>query len=83
MAGGSCSTSSAHQRPPPVVQKTSELATQQQWSGFMLGSLFSGLNNCTVNISLQNFIVNVNPPMAPCATEVNNLLDGIELEDLM
>ena len=49
----------------------------------MLGSLFSGLNNCTVNISLQNFIVNVNPPIAPCATEVDGLLDGIELEDLM
>ena len=81
-AGGSCSTSSAHQC-PPAVQKTSALTSQQQWSGPMLGSLFSGLSNCTVNISPQNFIVNVNPPLVPCATEVDGLLDGIELKDLL
>ena len=47
----------------------------------MLGSLFSGLNNC-VNISPQNFVVNVNPPSVPCAPDVESLLDGIELKDL-
>ena len=36
------------------------LLTQQECFGTML-SLFSGLSNCTVNISSQNFVVNVNP----------------------
>ena len=50
----------------------------------MLGSLFSGLNNCSVNISPQNFVVNVNPlPSVPYAPDVESLLDGIELKDLM
>ena len=55
---------------------------QQQWSGTVLGSLFSGLSNCSVNISPQNFVVNVNPPSVPYAPDVDNLSDGIELKDL-
>lgn len=67
----------------PVQQARALASTQQQWSGTMLGSLFSGLSNCTVNISPQNFVVNVNTPStAPHAPEVDGLLDGIELDDL-
>ena len=56
-----------------------------QWSGTVLGSLFSGLSNCSVNtcISPQNFVVNVNPPSVPYVPDVDSLLDGIELKDLM
>ena len=48
----------------PVQQVHKAVPLQQQWSGTVLGSLFSGLSNCSVNISPQNFVVNVNPP--PC-----------------
>ena len=80
-AGGSSSVA-LEQKPVYPVQQAHVLApTQQQCCGTMLGSLFSGLSNCTVNISPQNFIVNVNPPAAHAS--VDGLLDGIELEDLM
>ena len=36
-----------------------------------------------MNISPQNFVVNVNPPSVPYAPDVDSLLDGIELKDLM
>lgn len=55
--------------------------TQHECFGTTLGSLFSGLSNCTVNISPQNFVVNMNPPSAAHASL--DLLDGIELENLM
>ena len=35
-----------------------------------------------MNIFLQNFIVNVNSPQPACTTEFDDLLDGIQLEDL-
>ena len=47
---------------------------QQQWSGTVLGSLFSGLSNCSVNISPQNFVVNVNPPAVPYASEMTDVV---------
>ena len=42
----------------------------------VFGSVFSGLNNCNVTVTPQNF--NVNLYQAP----FENLLDGIELKDL-
>ncbi len=48
----------------------------------MLGSLFSGFSNCSVNMSPQNFVVNVHPSPAPCEPKLDGLLDGINLEDL-
>ena len=82
-----CSCSIAHEqvRKPgyPVQQACIAAPLQQQWSGTVLGSLFSGLNNCSMNISPQNFVVNVNPPSVPYAPDVESLLDGIELKDLM
>ena len=80
---GYCSTTSVHQCPPAIQKAISALPTQQQWIGAMLGSLISGLSNCTVNILLQNVIVNVDPILAPCTTEIDGLLDGIELEKLV
>ena len=82
--GGSSSVAVALVQKPvyPVQQARVLTPTQQQCCGTMLGSLFSGLSNCTVNISPQNFIVNVNPPSAAHAS-VDGLLGGIELEDLM
>ena len=46
----------------PVQQVHIAAPLQQQWSGTVLGSLFSGLSNCSMNISPQNFVVNVNSP---------------------
>ena len=39
------------------VQACTTAPLQQQWSGTVLGSLFSGLSNCSVNISSQNFVM--------------------------
>ena len=77
--GGSSSVALVQKPVYPVQQARVLVPTQQQCCGTMLGSLFSGLSNCTVNISPQNF---VNPPSAAHAS-VDGLLDGIELEDLM
>ena len=45
----------------------------------IFGSVFSGLNNCNVTLTPQNFTVNLyQAPPEP----VENLLDGIELKDL-
>ena len=55
------------------------IVPQQQWSGTVLGSLFSGLSNCSVNTSPQNFVVNVNPPSVPYAPGVDSCLDGIDV----
>ena len=44
----------------PVQQVCIAAPLQQQWSSIVLGSLFSDLSNCSVNISPQNFVVNVN-----------------------
>ena len=46
-------------------------------------SLFSGLNNCTLNVSPQNFIVNIGSPPDRHAQSVPNLLQDIDLEDLL
>ena len=46
----------------PVQQVRIAAPLQQQWSGTVLGSLFSGLSNCSVNILPQNFLVNMKPP---------------------
>ena len=79
---GPCSVGQG-QKPNCLMQQALAVdPTQQQWNGAMLGSLFSGLSNCTVNISPQNFVVNVNPPSTPYIPEVDGLLDGIELDDL-
>ena len=53
---------------PARICKSAPL--QQQWSGTVLGSLFSGLSNCSVNILPQNFLVNVKPPSVPYAPDV-------------
>ena len=60
-AGGSCSIAQVRKPGYPVQKACIAAPLQQQWSGTVLGSLFSGLNNCSVNISPQNFVVNVNP----------------------
>ena len=67
----------------PVQQACIAVPLQQQWSGTVLGSLFYGLSNCSVNISPQKFVVNLNPPSVPYAPDVDSLWDGIELKDLM
>ena len=54
----------------PVQQVRIAAPLQQQWSGTVLGSLFSGLSNCSVNILPQNFLVNVKPPSVPYAPDV-------------
>ena len=77
-AGGSSSVALVQKPVYPVQQARVLAPTQQQ----CCGTMFSGLSSCTVNISPQNFIVNVNPPSAAHAS-VDGLLDGIELEDLM
>ena len=82
-ASGSCSIALVYKSGYPVQQTRIAAPLQQQWSGTVFGSLFSGLSNCSVNISPQNFVVNVNPPSVPYAPDVDSLLDGIELEDLM
>ena len=79
----SCSVAAGGKTRLPVHQVSAADATQQQWRGAALGSLFSGLTNCTVNISPQNFVVNVNPPSTSCTTEIEGLLDDIELGDLL
>ena len=60
----------------PVQQVHKAVPLQQQWSGMVhvLGSLFSGLSNCSMNTSPQNFVVNVNPPPVPYASDVVSLL---------
>ena len=71
IAGGSCSIAQVR-IPGYPVQQACIAAPLQQWSGTVLGSLFSGLNNCSVNISPQNFVVNVNPPSVPFAPDVES-----------
>ena len=67
-AGGSCSIAQVCKPGYPVQQACIAAPLQQQWSGTVLESLFSGLNNCSVNISPQNFVVNVNRPSVPLCT---------------
>ena len=74
--GGSSSVALVQKPVYPVQQARVLAPTQQQCCGTMLGSLISGLSNCTVNISPQNFIVYVNPPSAAHAS-VDGLFDGI------
>ena len=84
-ASGSCSIAQVRTSGYPVQQARIAAPLHLQWSGTVLGSLFSGLSNCSVNtcISPQNFVVNVNPPSVPYVPDVDSLLDGIELKDLM
>ena len=39
------------------VQVCTAAPLQQHWSGTVLGSLFSGLSNCSMNISSQNLVM--------------------------
>lgn len=51
-----------------------------------LGSLFSGVSNCTINISPQNFNVNVGSNShsdSHSDTNVKSLLQGIDLDTLL
>ena len=45
-------------------------------------SLFSGLNHCSVNISPQNFNVNLNPNCPKSGCDVDKLLEGVTLDHL-
>ena len=49
-ASGSCSFAQVHKSGYPVQQACIATPLQQQWSGTVIGSLFSGLSNCSVNI---------------------------------
>ena len=69
---------------PPTSATSSFILPPCATSGSNVAcSLFSGLNNCTLNISPQNFIVNVSPPAVSHAQSVDGLLQGIQLEDLL
>ena len=56
-----------------LMQQTSVVdPTHQQWSGgALLGSLFSGLTNRTINTATHNFGINKN---LPCPQEIDGLL---------
>ena len=61
---------SYHPQPAKPPETSSDAGQQQsvlqvksaiQKGGNLLGAMFSGLNGCTINITPQNFVVNVQP----------------------
>ena len=57
------------------VTKTS--TTQQNGGAPFMGSLFQGLNNCTVNISPQNFHVHFHQAPQPTSTSTQEEFDAL------
>ena len=54
-------------------------------SSNVLGSIFSSVSNCTINISPQNFTVNVcsNPQQPTPDIDVKALFEGIDMETFL
>ena len=67
-----------------VSAQTNPIQQKIRHGASMCNSLFSGLSNCNVTISPQNFTVNISPTATTQSPEydVKHLLGGIELEDL-
>ena len=53
----------------------------QQCPSNTLGSIFSGLNNCNITISPQNFIVQVGPSQAQSNRDFSYLFSGVNMEE--
>ena len=45
----------------PTISGQLEVKSSTQNGGNMMGTMFSGLNGCTINIMPQNFVVNIQP----------------------
>ena len=76
---------SNHQFPAPVLPKLWQAPSFQprfHVSGMPSG-LFSGRTNYSINICPENFVVNINSPSTNEWESYDDLLHGIELDDLL